>query len=164
MNHRKTSTKNERIIRPWVIIAGVGISIFLLISTCLSVYLFNSQSPLAENPTAMVRYIPAPSATHTPVLQNSEIQLTATSLPPGQNLSIGSSVRIEGTGGSGLRLRSEAGLNGRIQYLIHDGEEVIIDDGPEEIDGYTWWHVRSPNDTTISGWGVANYMVKIQNP
>lgn len=164
MYQKHTSLKNERIIRPWVVISGVVIGIILLVITCLSVVLFRTQPSSPENPTAVVRYIPAPTATQTPSAQNSEMQATATSLAPGENLSLGSRVRVEGTGGSGLRLRSTAGLNGKIEYLIHDGEELIIDDGPKEIDGYTWWHVKSSTNSTISGWAVADYMVNIQSP
>jgi len=164
MNKKRISIKNEKILRPWVILAGLVIGMILLSITCLSVVLFSNQSPTPENPTAVVRYIPAPTVTQTLVSQNIENQSTATSLPPGENLTIGSNIRIEGTGGSGLRLRSAAGLSGQIKHLIHDGEEMIIDDGPNEIDGYIWWHVKSSTDATISGWGVADYMVNISKP
>lgn len=164
MNQNHISLKNERIIRPWVVISGLVISIILLTITCLSVVLFRTVTSSAVDPTAVVRYIPAPTSTQTPLPQNSETQATATTLPPGENLSLGISIRVEGTGGNGLRLRSTAGLSGQIVYLVKDGEDLIIDDGPKEIDGYTWWHVKSLTDSKISGWGVADYMINIQNP
>ncbi len=164
MNQRYVRSNKERIIRPWVVLSGVVFGFILLIITCLLVVVFRTNSSTTVHPTAIVRQIPAPTATQTPSSQNSDLQATVTTLPPGQNLSIGSNIRVEGTGGDGLRLRSIAGLSGEIKYLVKDGEELIIDDGPKEIDGYTWWHVKSSTDSTISGWGVSDFMVFIQKP
>ncbi len=161
MNKRSISPNNERIIKPWVVIFGLAVSVVLLISTCLVAVLFRGNSNSLIQPTAIVRYISAPTATPTSLPQDSSTQGTATSLPPGENLAIGSYIRVEGTGGDGLRLRSAAGLNGQIKFLVKDGEELVIDDGPKEIDGYVWWHVKSPTNETTAGWGVADYMVNI---
>jgi hypothetical protein len=164
MNKRSVSSNNERIIKPWVVLSGAAVGILLLISTCLIVILFRGAPTSTMHPTAIVRYIPAPTATQTPLSQNSSDLATATSMPPGENLAIGSNIRVEGTGGDGLRLRSSAGLQGQIKFLVKDGEELIIDDGPKEIDGYIWWHVKSLTDETIAGWGVADYMIFIVKP
>jgi hypothetical protein len=164
MNQRSISSKIERLIKPWVILCGLVVTILLLISSCLLVIFIRSDLSSAIKPTANVRFIPAPTATQTPLSQNSAGQATMTALPPGENLSIGSYIRVEGTGGDGLRLRSTAGLTGQIEYLVKDGEELIIDDGPEEMDGYTWWHVKLISEEKVSGWGVADYMINIQKP
>ncbi|MBN1537016.1 MAG: hypothetical protein JW908_09815 [Anaerolineales bacterium] len=164
MNQRRIAFRDKRIIRPVVLFGGVLVSIILLIISCLLVVLLRNQVTIPENPTAVIRYIPAPTATQTMLPLETSPDVLATDMPPGENLRVGVNIRVQGTGGDGLRLRSMAGLNGKVEFLVKEGAELIIDDGPKSIDGYTWWHVKSSTDTKISGWGVANYMVFIQKP
>jgi hypothetical protein len=79
-------------------------------------------------------------------------------------IAIGAHVQIQGTGGDGLRLRSEPGLNGEILLLGSESEVFRVADGPVDTDGYTWWHLVGPFDETRQGWAVSNYLVVVQNP
>ncbi|NMC12836.1 MAG: hypothetical protein GYA34_08130 [Chloroflexi bacterium] len=164
MNRRNLSPKEERIIHPWIALIGLAVGILLLLITCLIVMIIRINAPQNSSPTAVVRYIPAPTFTQTISPQNIHAQETDPPLSLGENLKIGVHIRVQGTGGDGLRLRSMPGLSGEIKYLVKDGEELIIDDGPKEIDDYTWWHVTSTTDSAVSGWGVSDYMAAITNP
>ncbi len=156
--------KEVHVIRPWVLLSGFVIGVVLLGLTCLLMVVFRPDSSQSLSPTAVVRVIPAPTMTPTISAQSPELSSSETTLSPGQNLEKGRHIRVVGTGGDGLRLRSSAGLAGEIKFLIKDGEELIIDDGPQEEDGYTWWHVQLLTDETVSGWGVSEYMEAIQTP
>jgi hypothetical protein len=40
-----------------------------------------------------------------------------------------------------------------------------VEDGPQEVDDFTWWYLVAPFDETRSGWAVANYLAPTtQNP
>jgi hypothetical protein len=45
-----------------------------------------------------------------------------------------------------------------------EGEVFLVQEGPEEVDGYSWWYLVGPFDETRRGWAVANFMAVVQNP
>ena len=73
-------------------------------------------------------------------------------------------MQISGTGGDGLRLRTEPGLESEVRMLGLEAEVFQVKDGPREVDGYNWWYLVAPVDTTRRGWAVANYLAVVQNP
>jgi hypothetical protein len=79
-------------------------------------------------------------------------------------ITVGAHVQIQGTGGEGLRLRSEPGLGGEILLIGSEAEVFRVAEGPAELDGYTWWRLVGPFDETRQGWAVSNYLVVVQNP
>jgi hypothetical protein len=79
-------------------------------------------------------------------------------------IAVGSYVEVTGTGTVGLRLRDNPGLNGETKFLGIDTEVFKIIDGPQQVDGYSWWHLASPSDETRHGWAVANYLTAIAYP
>lgn len=78
-----------------------------------------------------------------------------------REIAIGSVVQIYNTGGAGLRLRSEAGISGTVQFLGEEQELFEVRDGPSKSDGYTWWYLESPYDETRSGWAVSDFLAII---
>jgi hypothetical protein len=83
--------------------------------------------------------------------------------PPGE-VAVGAAVQVIGTGGDGLRLRSEPGLQAEVKYLGLEGEIFTVDDGPVLADSYTWWFLIAPYDETVRGWAVSNYLKAVPNP
>jgi hypothetical protein len=73
-------------------------------------------------------------------------------------------VQISGTDGEGLRIRSQPSLNGEPVFLGYDSEVFIVQDGPREADGYTWWYLVAPYDDTRAGWAAANFLSYIPAP
>lgn len=77
---------------------------------------------------------------------------------------MGAFVQVSGTGGDGLRLRAEPSLDGEVRFLGLESEVFRVEDGPEEVDGYTWWYMVAPYDDSVNGWGVSNFLAVVQNP
>jgi hypothetical protein len=154
---------NIRVIISALIIACLLSACF--IAMMLSARPGNLQKP---PPTAMLSIIHAPTAvptsnaTATPPVANSGTGVPP-SPPPGV-IANGATVQVTGTGGEGLRLRSEPGLGNQVLLLASEAEVFRITDGPKEADGYTWWYLVGPFDETRRGWAVSNYLVVVQNP
>jgi hypothetical protein len=79
-------------------------------------------------------------------------------------IALGAHVQILGTGGDGLRLRMEPGLGGQVRLLGSEAEVFRVDDGPVELDGYTWWYLVGPFNERRHGWAVSNFLAVVQNP
>ncbi len=89
----------------------------------------------------------------------------STPVPPANtSIKVGMYVQIAGTGGEGLRLRAGASVNDTPRLLGREAEVFQVQDGPKEADGYTWWYLVAPADSSRSGWAVSNYLAVIQNP
>jgi hypothetical protein len=55
------------------------------------------------------------------------------------------------TNGEDLRLRETASINGEIIRKLQPGVRLSIANGPEKVDGYTWWKVIL-DQSNIEGW------------
>jgi hypothetical protein len=77
---------------------------------------------------------------------------------------VGAYVQITGTGGDGLRLRADPGLEGEVRFLALESEIFQVTDGPRQEGDYTWWFLVAPYDDKVKGWAVANYLTIVQNP
>jgi hypothetical protein len=55
-------------------------------------------------------------------------------------------------------VRSEPNLQADILLVASEGEIFIIQDGPTENDGYTWYLLIDPDDSTRQGWAVADFL------
>jgi hypothetical protein len=156
------------LISPGVILGAVLFGLALFGVTVSVLWMFRPEpAPLAAS-TALINVINAPTATLIPPTTAPTSAPTPTSdvppLPADGTLSVGAFVQISGTGGDGLRIRSEASLQGVVQTLGMESEVFQITDGPRAADGYTWWFLTAPYDETRRGWAVANYLQVIQNP
>lgn len=122
--------------------------------------------------TAILSIIEAPTATPIAPITTPTATPTATSMPsssqeappPNTNIAIGDYVKVNGTGGEGLRLHKTAGITTEVKYVAIDSELFLVKDGPVDADGYIWWLLQDPYTDDIVGWGVANYLVVVQNP
>ncbi len=63
-----------------------------------------------------------------------------------------------------MRIRTDAGLKGDVRFLGAEAEVFQVKDGPKDLDGFTWWYLVSPSDSSRRGWAVANYLAAVQNP
>ena len=153
-------------ISPWVIGGTLIVGFCMFTGTLL--YLFGTRTKQNSLPaaTAILQVIPVPTFTPTLPPPTPSPELTATlPVPPASgNITVGSFVQVTGTGGDGLRLRSDPGLNGTPRFLGMETEVFQVSDGPRQADGYTWWLLVAPYDSSVQGWAVANYLVVEQNP
>jgi hypothetical protein len=40
----------------------------------------------------------------------------------------------------------------------------LVSDGPQEVDGLTWWYLVGFFDESRNGWAASNFLQVIQNP
>jgi hypothetical protein len=158
----------RRVFDPLVIVGAVGFGVLLAAAALGLLWLTRTNQAPAGGQTAVLTVIPAATITPTvaPPTATLPVEPTGTGLPlpPPGDVSLEAYVQISGTGGDGLRLRSDPGLNSDVRMLGEEAEVFVVKDGPEEADGYTWWYLVGPADETRRGWAVANYLMVVQNP
>lgn len=155
-------------MHPLVVGGAILIALVLAGITLLVLMAVRPEPAPASPATAALTVIPAPSPTPLPPTPTLVITPTATlNVPPSPApgvLATGAFVQISGTGGDGLRLRTDPGLQGEVRILGAEAEVFQIKDGPRDVDGFTWWYLEGVYDPTRRGWAVANYLTVVQNP
>ena len=161
------------VFSPFVLIGALVIAL-LLLSVTIGLAFFSRPQPTLVSPsTAVVNVISAP--TDTPVVPTAPAVAVATPTsaatvgptlppPPPGTIELDAYVQITGTGGDGLRLRTDPGLNAQVRLLGAEAEVFQVKDGPKEVDGYTWWYLVGPYDATRRGWAVSNFLQIVQPP
>jgi hypothetical protein len=144
-----------------VLLTGLALAILLFAATLTLLWFTRPESQSATPADAILKITPAPTATQ--ASPTPESTPTATAVPQSQDgVLIGQNVQVFGTGGDGLRLRATPGLNGEILFLGSEGEIYLVQDGPQQVDGYTWWLLVDPDDQTRQGWAVADFIKPAQ--
>ncbi len=104
-------------------------------------------------PTALPTATPLPTLTPTPTPVP-----TATPTPVPQ-IEPGATVEVQGTGGEKLRLRAAPGLSFDLVASLDDGTRLLVLEGPQMADGYTWWRLQTSAGTT--GWAAVNWLTAV---
>jgi hypothetical protein len=148
----------------WVVLGALAFAGFL---TVLTLVLIGWTRPRVAQEVgfapADLTMIPAP--THTPgVPPTPTIDPLATPSLAAGTIGVGGYVQISGTEGEGLRLRASPGLNGAQLFLGFDEEVYQVREGPQELDGHTWWYLVAPYDETRAGWAAADFLAVVPSP
>jgi hypothetical protein len=151
------------ILNRWVIGATLVLACCLLSASLSLLWLTRSRLALTSQVTAELRVIAVPTQERLPEPSPTTGSQAVPSPLPGE-IALGAYVQVVGTGGTGLRLRNEPGLGGKVLILGSEAEVFQVKDGPKRVDDYTWWYLVGPYDANRSGWAVANYLKIIQNP
>ena len=77
--------------------------------------------------------------------------------PPVTEIRAGATVVVQGTGTKGLNLRAQPSTSGKIVSGAKEGAELLVLEGPQEADGFTWWRVRAAD--AKEGWAAGTYLV-----
>jgi hypothetical protein len=140
----------------------------LLVAGCLLLVTLISIGWLGKRPTENLGFVPADLTIIAPPTSTSSPTLTptpaGTTTPPVGQMGIGAYVQITGTGGDGLRIRSAPGQNSDTVFLGEESETFQVTDGPQQADGYTWWHLVAPYDSTRAGWAAADFLAVVPSP
>ena len=153
----------RELFNKWVIIGALVLAGLLIMITALAIGL-TAAAPSSDVGfvPADLTVIPAPTGTSgappTPTID----PFATPTVPAG--VAIGNYVQITGTEGQGLRIRAAPGLDGEFQFLAYDSEVFVVQDGPRELDGYTWWYLVAPYDETRVGWAAADFLTYIPEP
>ena len=67
------------------------------------------------------------------------------------NLVVGAYARVDT---SSLNVRMRATTSVRVHGQLTNGDTVLITNGPEFADGYTWWSIHSTEQRDLGGWVV----------
>jgi len=167
MQRKQKARLSLRLLNVWVIGGAVFFASCSFLAVMSILWLTRSPSSPDSLSTAVLNVIEAPEATDTSPEPSPLASLAPSEVPPSPPagaLAVGTYVQILDTGGAGLRLRSEPGLNGQVLLLGSEAEVFEVKDGPVEMDDYTWWYLVGPFDETRHGWAVANYLTVVQNP
>lgn len=153
----------RQLFNKWVVLGALLLAGLLILVTAIAIGLTvpNQASDVGFVP-ANLTMIPAPTGTSSAPPRPTIDPFAPTPVPTGPAL--GNYVQITGTNGEGLRIRSQPGLNGEPVFLGYDSEVFIVQDGPREADGYTWWYLVAPYDDTRAGWAAANFLSYIPAP
>ena len=152
---------------PLVIFGAVGVGA-ILFATAVALLLVTRNLPIPTGvPTAAITVVAFPTASPIPTSTQPSIE-EPTALPqpspqPGE-IYLQVLVQITGTGGDGLRLRAEPGLESEILFLGNESEVFLVQEGPEEVDAFTWWFLVSPENGDRHGWAVAEYLTVVETP
>jgi hypothetical protein len=118
--------------------------------------------PAAPAPVVTILVLPTPTATLIPVPTSTQTPTAAPSptLDPSAGVAfrVGDLAEVTGTGGEGLRLRSEPDLEAPINLVAVESEVFEVREAPREADGYWWVYLVNPFDPTMNGWAVAAYL------
>src|SRR5512146_1048665 len=128
----------RQLFNRWVILAALILAGLLLLILAIGIGLTSARQPsdVGFSP-ANLTVIAAPTGTSSAPPTPTIDPFASPTSPAG--IAVGNYVQITGTEGQGLRVRAEPGLDGAFQFLAYDSEVFIIQDGPREVDGYTWW-------------------------
>jgi hypothetical protein len=74
---------------------------------------------------------------------------------------IGGAVTVVNTEGAGLRLRSGPGTSEPAIETLHDGDILVVVEGPQSADGFTWWRVEHDGTT---GWCASEWLEPVEAP
>lgn len=152
------------IINPWVIAGSVLIASLLLAGSFLAAGQLTASDRSVYSGDAVLTVIPVPTNTPTPVPSQPDIPDATPTIESAVGIHVDGYVQIMGTDGEGLRLRRDPSLEGEIVNIGLEGEIFLVIGGPEERDGYLWWQLEAPLNTTRKGWGVSNYLEFAQSP
>lgn len=140
-----------------VLLTAIGLA---AVSLFLIVWIMSKVAIYAPNQgmTPFVTIIYAETATP---IGSQDLFSTATPTPVSvriNGIGIGDYVQISGTEGVGLRVRQDAGVNSPALFLGMESEVFKIKDGPKESDGYFWWFIEAPYDSSRSGWAASQFL------
>lgn len=148
--------------RVWVL--GL-IVVLLAVTVCglWALYLLRGQiaiggptpTPIIWTPTAV------PPTASPPPLPTETTEPTPTISP---EIAIGRYVRVSGTEGYGLSLRSGPGENYTRMDVALEGEILIVVDGPTVSAGSEWWKIRDPDNKVREWWAIGNFLEPVEHP
>jgi hypothetical protein len=114
--------------------------------------------------TPQVEIIAAPTSTQEGGGHIQGISSTPTQPVEINGIKTGTYIQVIGTGGSGLRLRSVPGKLGGTNSIAADDEVFLVVEGPQTVEGITWWRLEAPYQSERGGWAAADYLSPIITP
>ncbi len=167
----RNSRKRQSTFNIWTLIIGLLIAVALLAGFWAAVIFLRQPEAAAGKSDLAITVVAAPTLTPVismppPVATTTPTQAPAQNgIPPSNgSIAVGMYVQITGTGGVGLKIRDQPGTSSKQLFLGMESEVYLVQDGPKQKDGYTWFYLVAPYDKNRSGWAASNYLSIIQKP
>jgi hypothetical protein len=141
-----------------IILGGLALGLFFVIGSLTRVSRVETDVKPEITIIAAATSTAMSVSTPTPISGQDQFPTGSPGIHLGADFSIGDVVEISGTEGQGLSLRSEPGLSAVVDGYGMESEIFEIKGGPIEADGYFWWFLVSPYDTSKKGWGVGDFL------
>ncbi len=146
------------------ILGGIVVLLTLTVCGLWALYLLRGQvggsgptpTPIIWTPT------PAPTFAVTPTLSPTEVFEPTPTISP--DVAIGRYVKVVGTGGYGLSLRSGPGENYTRMDVALEGEVFVIVDGPTVSGDSEWWKIQDRENVEREWWAVGNFLEPVDHP
>ncbi len=150
-----------RLAWPWWSVASILVLALVMLAGAVGSFAFATRKPAAaEWPTAvLVTVTPRPAPTYI-VVTSASGQAASTPMT-GANAT--RAVRVNGTQGLSLRIRSAPGTQSDTVKLVPDGTKLLITGDSKTVEDALWWPVRDPSDNK-EGWAVSTYLVPDTGP
>jgi len=149
--------------RAWIL-GGVAMLLALMVCGLWALYLLRGRVATGGPTPTPIIWTPTP----VPVLAASPTPPPAEAAEPtptiSPDVSIGRYVRVAGTGGYGLSLRSGPGETYVREDVALEGEVFIVVDGPTVSGGSEWWQIRDPENEEREWWAVGNFLEPVAHP
>jgi hypothetical protein len=131
----------SRLVLALLVLIAIGSGAFMVLRA--------RSQPSAAPATA--RTVPTARIAATAIVRTPIFPTITPSPPPDPVLAIGRSALIANTGGQPLRGRQDPGLKSPVRASFKEGEQVTIQEGPVQADGYTWWRIEGSSGI---GWSA----------
>jgi hypothetical protein len=127
-------------------------------------------APVGSTPTPVIILVtPTPTIGAEPLVNTpQEVPTTAPiaeelPTPESENVIVlGGSVVVAGTEGSGVAIRQGPGTSYQWMAIGNEGDVFLVQDGPRENDGYTWWFIVDPQDANRAGWAAGEFLQAVE--
>ena len=115
----------------------------------------------------------AGGATPTPIFLTATTAPSPTALPTGTpepsptaspDIAVGRYVRVAGTEGYGVSLRSGPGADYTRMDVALDGEVFLVVEGPTVTAGAEWYKIRDPDNEEREWWAIGNFLEPVEHP
>ncbi|MCA9952903.1 MAG: SH3 domain-containing protein, partial [Anaerolineales bacterium] len=125
-----------------------------------------TQPPLPTETTSALQPVTTDTPTPVPTAQLIATAVIPTATPetvlPSTEITIGSIVRVFGTGTDGLAIRDNPGITNLPVGVAPESTIMEVIGGPLEADSFQWWQVRL--ESGIEGWAAADFLEPVPEP
>ncbi len=154
----------SRIITKWVLLGALLVALLVTLYLFLLFYGEYYSSSVTKTPKANLTVV---AAVTVPTIDTTFLTITPTpTIDPGQvveGISAQRYVKIEGTSGVGLRIRSAPGTDSETIFVANESEVFLVIGGPQYANDLVWWQLTTPYDESRQGWAAADYLVPLEN-
>lgn len=157
-------SSKSRTFPKWIFLVAAITALLTLLYIFIALNGKTYSSTLEKTPRANLTVVAAISI---PTLDNSLLTITPTptvdSSQTVNGIAARNYVKIQGTSGVGLRIRSAPGLTSETNFIANESEVFIVIGGPRNADDLVWWQLTTPYDENRQGWAAADYLVPIDD-